>query len=286
MPSIPSPGFAAVRLLPKRALTLGAGRAAAVRIPVALRRGIYGVFARAVGADVQEAELPLERYPTFNDFFSRRLRDGARPWAASGALGAPADGRLDASGHVEAGRLIQAKGIDYALSDLLADVGLAARLEGGAYATVYLSPADYHRVHAPTSLRVDRVRHIGGELWPVNGLSVPFVDGLFRRNERVVFSFETEDGIPGALVMIGATVVGAITVANTEVSFVHRHDRTSDEHVFSSPWRVAAGGELGAFLLGSTVVLVVGTADRGWELAPTAASGGPTVVGSPLFVPT
>jgi phosphatidylserine decarboxylase len=228
-----------------------------------VRKPVYSAFASWVGADVSEVELPLEDYPSIGSFFTRKLRPGVRPvMGDDAAVVAPCDGAVAAVGRCESGTLVQAKGHDYLLSELLADRDLAERLEGGDYVTIYLSPSDYHRVHAPMNLQVRGYRFIPGRLLPVNPTFAEAVPNLFTRNERVVFDLDTEMG-PAALVMVGATGVGNISVTyagagaepvETRVlrgsEHVHRHDH-------HAPVSVARGEELGMFHLGSTVVLVV-----------------------------
>lgn len=266
-----------LELLPKRALTQLAGAAASVPVPRPLRAPIYRAYAAAVGADLGEIDTPLDAFPAFNDFFVRPLREGTRSWHDS-ALCSPCDARLDACGTITRGRMLQAKGIDYAVDELVGDPRAAEVFEGGAYATLYLSPADYHRVHAPTDMHVHGVTLQPGELWPVNGLSVPWVDGLFRRNERVVFDGELSTGHRIAIVMVGATVVGRIRVADSRVPEM---PSTAPRTVtLEPPWSADRGDELGAFLLGSTVIVVVQAA-AGLELA--ASPGAPIRLGQALM---
>lgn len=268
-------GHHLIRALPRRALTVVAGAAASLPVPKPLRSPAYRLYGSAVGADLSECGPALNSFPTFNRFFARPLREGARPINEGPGWASPADGRIDASGYVSDGRLIQAKGIDYALADLLLDEDLANDLSSGAYTTVYLSPADYHRVHVPCDAEIVRVRYCPGELWPVNSLSVPYVDGLFRRNERVVFELRTGLG-RAALVMVGATVVGGIEVAHADIG---RVPRSGDAAEWNPVWRASAGDELGSFLLGSTVVLVAN------GVAPPTEDrlGAPVRMGEPLL---
>jgi phosphatidylserine decarboxylase len=271
----------AVARLPRRALTELAGRAAQLSVPPAARRSLYGAFARAVGANVGEAAEPLDTFSTFNEFFTRRLRDGVHRLESDEAVASPADGRLDQIGRIERGRLIQAKGLDYSLADLVRDEQLAEALEGGMFATVYLSPADYHRVHSPFDYRVDRITHVGGELWPVNNVSVPWVRSLFTVNERVVMSGRTPDGLAASVVMVGATVVGGIEVFDARAKIGERaHGQTAT--VLQPPVRRAAMDELGAFRLGSTVIIAL--ADPARRLESGAMPGSRVRVGQSLFV--
>lgn len=282
MSSSSSPSHRLVAALPKRALTSAAGVVAALPVPKPARAPLYRTFAKAVGADLSEVALPLADFATFNAFFARPLRDGVRPWEASPEqIGSPADGRVDACGRVQAGRMIQAKGIDYAAEDLVAGALSTEELANAAYATVYLSPRDYHRVHIPLGGTVRTVTHVGGEIWPVNGTSVPFVDGLFCRNERLVARLERPDGSAMAMVMVGATVVGKMTCEHPEVRMLDARDRGTQRTEVT--WQVEPGDEFGSFLLGSTVILVV--QDAGQSLHVAHAPGSPIRLGQTLLQP-
>ena len=227
-------------------------------------RGLaYRAFARAVGANLDEVELDLEHYPSLGDFFARRLRHGAREVdRAPSAMVSPCDGVIAARGTAAAGALIQAKGRTYQLAELVADAELAARLTGGPYVTIYLSPRDYHRVHAPVDARILGYDYLPGALWPVNPRVAARRDGLLARNERVVFRMH--GGALGhiALVMVGAGGVGNIRLAPALVPASGTTDsaawRTAREprRVELSGVTVPRGEELGAFRLGSTVVLM------------------------------
>jgi len=278
-------GFRLVTRVPRRLITIAAGRAARVPVARPLRRALYGAFARAVGADPSEAELPLDQYATFNAFFTRRLRHDARPWnAPPHGLGAPCDGRLDAHGTIAAGELIQAKGIAYGIDELLATDGAAPDFEGGTFVTIYLSPADYHRVHAPCELTVDTITHAGGELWPVNQLSVPRVSGLFAVNERVIARGSLADGRPFALVMVGATVVGQISVAHASVRISSAHLQGAVDVPLSPAWSLEQGDEFGTFHLGSTIVLLIGPGSRRLTIHDALRQGDPVRLGDALLV--
>ncbi len=247
-----------VKILPRRWLTRRAAALSSLELPRAVRAPIYHGYAKLTGANVEEAGRPADAYPSLGEFFARDLKPGLREWPGPGVWGSPADGRLSARGRIRSGSLIQAKGIRYSLRDFVDSDELADACEGGHYATVYLSPADYHRVHAPAALDVCAVRSAGGELWPVNGPSTRRVDGLFVRNERVIFEFESR-GMRGALVMVGATVVGSVRTARRSPVGHYRQ-----------------GDELGAFLLGSTVVLI--TAAGTHSLCDVARADGERVV--------
>lgn len=259
--------YQAVRALPRHELTRVAGRLAQARVPLALRPGLYGGFSRLVGATPGEAELGPERYETFDDFFTRQLRPGMRSFdAAVQGITSPADGALAAHGTIEQGTLIQAKGIDYPVHALLGDNVWGDRFQQGVFATVYLSPADYHRVHVPADFTIERVRHLGGELWPVNGLSVPFVRGLFAVNERVAAMGSLADGTPFAMVMVAATVVGGMEISHPAINTNSTHRAVDAEWDLTPAWQAKAGDEFGVFHLGSTVVMVVGGDSERWVI--------------------
>jgi phosphatidylserine decarboxylase len=208
-------------------------------LPQPAMAGLIRAFARAVGADLSEAEAPPEAYPTLNAFFTRGLRPGLRP-VASAPIVSPADGRLSCFGRLDGdGALpdgVSVKGQTWTAAELLgrADPALAH----GHVAVVYLSPRDYHRVHAPVGGTVSRVAAIPGARYPVNALGLRNVPGLFARNLRTVVTLATPSGADLHVVLVGATNVGRIT-SSVAVGDV-----------------VAAGDELGRFNLGSTVVLL------------------------------
>ena len=274
----PHPKYLLARALPKRLLTQVAGAASGLPLPKLAREPVYRAYAAAVGANLEECGAPIASFPTFNDFFARPLVDGLRPWSDA-PFSSPSDGRLAACGTVKDGRLIQAKGIDYAVDELLVQSGASERYEGGVFATVYLSPADYHRVHAPCDFALERIQHVAGELWPVNGLSVPFVDGLFRRNERVIFEGRTPTGQFVAVVMVGATVVGKVRACVGPDGATAEGAASST--TFDTPWSRSAGDELGAFLLGSTAVVLVSPGEQPLELCDSP--GQPVRLGAALW---
>ncbi len=226
-------------------------------LPRSVRAFAYRTFARAVGVNLDEAELELAAYPSLGEFFARRLRDGARTIdPATDAVISPCDGTVAAHGEVTDGTLVQAKGRSYRLADLLADEQLAARFAGGAYLTIYLSPRDYHRVHAPVSGKLVSYDYLPGSLWPVNPHMAERRDALLARNERVVIRLDGGSLGEIAVVMVGAAGVGNIRLAHAPDSATFRGTRER-RHVELGGQSVGRGDELGAFRLGSTVVLVV-----------------------------
>lgn len=221
-----------------------------------MRRIAYRAFARAVGANLAEAELELDEYPSLGDFFARKLREGARRVdPAPNAIISPCDGAIAAGGITTDGTLVQAKGRDYRLDELVPDAAFARSLVGGAYLTIYLSPRDYHRVHAPVAGRLVSYDYVPGTLWPVNRWATNRREGLLARNERVVIRLNA-DGIGDvAVVMVGAAGVGNIALADAPQSATFRRLRERKTIELGGK-RLAKGDELGAFRLGSTVVLV------------------------------
>ena len=214
-------------------------------------------YVRAYGVDLSEAALPADAYPSFSAFFTRRLREAARPIETEpGVVVSPSDSRLASIGRVpEDGRLEQVKGDRYSLEALLGSSGDAEALRGGQHATLYLSPSMYHRVHSPVDGRIVAWRYVPGLLFPVNAMGVRSVPGLFTRNERVVVLIETEAHGRVAVVLVGATNVGRIQLAFAELET--NRGRAAGSFAPPRPLAVRRGDELGVFNLGSTVVLLV-----------------------------
>jgi phosphatidylserine decarboxylase len=247
-------------LYPKKAGSAAVGVAARAVLPRALREPLLGRFAASFGIDLGEAEKPLREYMSFLDLFTRRLKPGLRQQdpAVPGGINSPVDGALIASGRVEDGTLIQAKGLPYRLDELLAADPLAVRFEGGAFATLYLSPRDYHRMHVPCTGRVLAVGRVEGELWPVNEASTAFTPGLYVRNRRAYWIAEgtgEDEGLDVAAVMVAATHVGGVVVDPRWLSgrALENRGRLAVDGLPCAP-----GDDLATFELGSTLVLLVG----------------------------
>lgn len=269
-PDLPPPAWRAIlRLLgrlPQGTLSRGFGRVSDILLPTWLRRPVIGTFARAVGIDVAEAELPIVAYPTLNHFFVRRLRPGVRTWPAEPDVAAsPVDGVLGQCGVLDRGRLVQAKGRWYDAAALLDDAEEASRYRDGVFVTLYLSPRHYHRIHTPTRGVVAKARHIPGALLPVNAAAVIHVPDLFPRNERLVAYV---DGPLGriAVVAVGAYNVGRISVAFDEAWNIppgeggwvtNRPGARPHTRHYDPPIPLEVGEEIMAFHLGSTVVLLL-----------------------------
>jgi phosphatidylserine decarboxylase len=242
-------------LLPKQALTVLAGRLAGARAGGLTHTAIRRFVAR-YGVNMAEAAQPdITAYPTFNEFFTRPLRDGARPLAAADFV-CPVDGAISQFGAIERDQIFQAKGHAYSTTALVGgDSALAAAFDNGHFATLYLSPKDYHRIHMPCAGRLTRMIHVPGALFSVNPTTARGVPGLFARNERVVCVFDTARG-PFVLVLVGATIVGSMATVWHGVVNPPRPGTLRDWRYDDRTIELAQGAEMGRFLLGSTVVML------------------------------
>jgi phosphatidylserine decarboxylase len=243
-------------LLPKQALTVFAGVVAGARGGAATT-ALIRWFVKRYGVNMAEAANPdIASYTSFNEFFTRALRPGARPLAQADWL-CPVDGAISQFGAIDAGRIFQAKGHDYSTTALLGgDTALAAHFHGGHFATLYLSPRDYHRIHMPRAGRLLRMVHVPGELFSVNPTTARGVPGLFARNERVVCVFDGDTG-PWVLVLVGATVVGSMATVWHGVVNPPRPGSLREWSYNDQAIDLPQGAEMGRFLLGSTVVLLL-----------------------------
>ena len=241
-------------VLPKHGMSRVAGRVANLRVPWTLRATVYRAFARIFGAKLEEVELPLTSYGSINAFFTRQLKAGLRPIAAN-AIVSPVDGAVGAYGPVADDVLVQAKGRTYSLAALVGDEELAHAMDGGTFATLYLAPKDYHRIHVPLDGDIVAATYIPGELWPVNVHAVTHVADLFAVNERIVITIRGRAGGTTIVVLVGATMVGTTRVAFDDL---HTNARRRDvqRRRYDPPIPVHAGGPLGHFEFGSTVILV------------------------------
>jgi phosphatidylserine decarboxylase len=246
-------------LLPQHLLSRLVGWIAESRIGVVRALLIRG-FLRHYPVDLAEAARPDPgAYASFNDFFTRRLKPGARPLDADPrAALCPADGVLSQSGPIAGDALLQAKGIDYSVASLLGgDAALAAEFAGGAFATIYLAPHNYHRVHTPLAGTLRLARFAPGDLFSVNAATAASVPGLFTRNERVVCVFDTAAG-PMAVVLVGALFVGSMSLAWADRIRPGGGRRVRELPVREPIVALDRGAELGWFNMGSTVVLLFG----------------------------
>ena len=242
-------------LLPKQALTTLAGKFASARLG-GLTTSVIRWFVGRYNVNMAEAaNTDIASYTSFNDFFTRALKPGARPLAQADLI-CPVDGAISQFGPIAKDQVFQAKGHTYSTTALVGgDAAAAARFDNGHFATLYLSPRDYHRIHMPCAGELTRMVHVPGDLFSVNPTTARGVPGLFARNERVVCFFESAQG-PFVLVLVGATIVGSMaTVWHGQVN----PPRTGVLRQWDyAPGQVSLqkGDEMGRFLLGSTVVML------------------------------
>lgn len=270
--------FAALQhALPQHALSRLLGAFAASRHRW-LKNGLITTFRRAYRVDLSDCVgQSAADFASFNDFFTRALSPGARPQPdALDAIACPADGTVSKAGPICHGQLLQAKGRTYSAAQLLADEALAASLDGGVFATIYLAPHNYHRVHAPCACRLVRSTVVPGRLFSVNSQTAAHIPSLFARNERLVLTLEAF-GITFALVLVGAMIVASIRTAWPEGPQSPYRER------LAQVWEDVGferGGEVAAFLLGSTVIVLF--PPGAVALAPHVAAGRSVRVGDPI----
>ena len=242
-------------LLPKQALTTLAGKFASARLG-GLTTSVIRWFVGRYNVNMGEAANPdIASYASFNDFFTRALKDGARPLADADLI-CPVDGAISQFGPIAKDQVFQAKGHTYSTTALVGgDAAAAARFDNGHFATLYLSPRDYHRIHMPCAGELTRMVHVPGDLFSVNPTTARGVPGLFARNERVVCFFESAHG-PFVLVLVGATIVGSMaTVWHGQVN-PPRTGVLRQWDYAKGQVNLQQGEEMGRFLLGSTVVML------------------------------
>ena len=242
-------------LMPKLAMTRLAGLVASAEWG-ALTTWIIQRFVKRYNVNMSEAaHADPAHYKSFNEFFTRPLKDGARPLASSEWI-CPVDGAISQCGAIEHDQIFQAKGHHYSTRALVGgDATLAAQFQNGQFATLYLSPRDYHRIHMPIAGKLLRMIHVPGDLFSVNPTTARGVPGLFARNERVVCEFETEKG-PLVLVLVGATIVGSMATVWHGLVNPPRPGTVREWRYDSQDVRLQKGEEMGRFLLGSTVVML------------------------------
>ncbi|MGZ5712815.1 MAG: archaetidylserine decarboxylase [Caldimonas sp.] len=259
-------------LLPKRGLTAFAGRVAS-RERGATTTRLVRWFVRKYGVDMAEAANPdITSYASFNDFFTRALKQGARP-LADADLVCPVDGTISQFGAIDKDQILQAKGHRYSTTALVGgDAALAERFRDGSFATLYLSPKDYHRIHMPCDGVLTRMIDVPGAFFSVNPTTARAVPGLFARNERVVCVFESKTVGCFVLVLVGATIVGSMATVWHGVVNPPRVRRVREWNYADGQVALKQGEEMGRFLLGSTVVLLFGK-DAGLAFNPAWAPG-------------
>jgi len=268
-------------LLPKQAITTFAGFVASRQrgwVTTALIRWFVGKYAVNMS---EAANADITSYLSFNDFFTRALKPEARP-LASAAWICPVDGAISQFGRIEDDQIFQAKGHHYSTTALVGgDAQLAEQFRDGSFATIYLSPRDYHRIHMPCDGRLLRMIYVPGDLFSVNPVTARGVPGLFARNERLVCVFDTPHG-PMVLTLVGATIVGSMATVWHGVVNRSRQNKVREWHYADATPAVTLkkGDEMGRFLLGSTVVLLFPTGPL--QFNPDWQAGGPVQLGQAM----
>lgn len=244
-----------LHFLPKKVVSYWMGRLMHVRLPKPIASWTIKTFGKYYEINFDEAEKPLDQYDSIGDFFVRRLKPGVRPLSESPILH-PADSVIAQIGEIQSGRCIQAKGRTYSVAELCSEPDVAKYYEDGLFVTYYLCPTDYHRVHSPVDGKILRAHHIPGHLWPVNQWSTENIENLFAVNERVVVEIESRLG-RCLLVFVGATNVGQIRLSfdSEIVTNIHLKQKNLNRK-YDPPIEVTKGQELGAFYMGSTVVMI------------------------------
>lgn len=242
-------------ILPKQALTVLAGTIAGAQAGHLTTRLIRWFVARYDVNMAEAANSDIASYQSFNEFFTRPLRDGARPLAKADFI-CPVDGAISQFGAIERDQIFQAKGHHYSTTALVGgDAELAAKFQDGSFATLYLSPKDYHRIHMPCDGKLTRMIYVPGKLFSVNPTTARGVPSLFARNERVVCVFETKQG-PLVLTLVGATIVGSMATVWHGIVNPPRTHQVREWQYQNQPVMLKKGEEMGRFLLGSTVVML------------------------------
>ena len=246
----------AVRALPRKHLSRLLGRAALLRRPTAVLDAAIAAYVHAYGVDMSEVEVPQGGFRTLDEFFTRRLEPGTRGIDPDRrALVSPADGRMEGFGRLTENAELVVKGMRYTARDLLGDAQEAIRYQGGHYFVVYLSPKDYHRVHAPTCGSVHHVRYVPGTLFPVNRIGSKYIPQLLARNERIAVVQQSD--VHGAVttILVGAIGVGRIGLAFDDLQTNSGYTIGKRSYA-DAPIPIDRGAELGVFHLGSTVIVM------------------------------
>lgn len=274
--------YTLLRLLPKNTFSRAVGAACRVNAPRPVMRAVIRGFVKKYGVETSEAERAFDEYPTFTEFFTRRLKPGARPIAPGELLPiSPVDGTVGEVGAITEGRLLQAKGKEYTVAELLGGPQAeedAKQFLGGAFVTIYLAPYNYHRIHTPLGGVITGYINVPGQLWPVNAVGVRNVAKLFCVNERLTTFVQSPRG-PCAVVAVGATCVGRIRAVYDDVVTNVKRTRLPARKIYEQPIPVEKGGELALFEMGSTVVLLFAP---GMKPSPSLTVGRPIKLGEPL----
>ena len=243
-------------LLPKQALTTLAGRVAGAK-GGSMTTGLIRWFVGKYGVNMDEAVNPdIESYSSFNEFFTRPLREGARPLADADFI-CPVDGAISQFGEIDDHQIFQAKGHKFTTAQLVGgDASLAAHFQHGSFANLYLSPKDYHRLHMPCDGRLTRMIYVPGALFSVNPTTARGIPGLFARNERVVCVFESAEYGEFVMTLVGATIVGSMATVWHGVVNPPRQAKVCEWRYDDQQVTLKKGEEMGRFLLGSTIVML------------------------------
>jgi phosphatidylserine decarboxylase len=273
--------YTLLKLVPKNTYSRMVGAACRLSGPKPLVRSVIKGLARRWGVNVEEAEKPLDDYSSFTEFFTRRLKPGARPIAPGDVAVSNVDGRVAEHGPIVDGTLYQAKGKSYTLAELIGGPNAeedAKPFLGGTFCTIYLAPYNYHRIHTPLGGEITGYVNVPGQLWPVNAMGVRNVEKLFCVNERLTTFLKTPRG-PCAVVAVGATAVGRIRAVYADVVTNAKRTRKGERKIFERPIPVGKGDELAIFEMGSTVVLLFAP---GVNIHPKWLPGTPIKLGEAL----
>lgn len=247
------PAYYFMLILPRNLFSRICGFVADVRMPRLLLNALIRLFVRIFDVNLKEAKQQVSEFRTFNEFFTRQLLPDARPLDPDlNSILSPVDGYVGEFGGISNGLLIQAKGLEYRLTDLLDNPQRSGKYDGGVFITIYLAPHNYHRIHSMVAGEVSEFSYTPGDLWTVSPLGVHHVPSLFARNERLTTFLNSDKG-ECALVKVGATVVGRIRVRyHDQVS--NRFGAVAKQIVLETPFKLERGEEIGMFELGSTVI--------------------------------
>ena len=251
-------------LLPKSIITHIFGYFARWRPPGPIKMLILNIFSKMYRIDLNEAELDLKSYNSLNDFFIRPLKKGIRPVnKEKNAIVSPVDGKVLNFGIIKSGNILQVKGNEISVKDILGSDQYHKKFLGGLWITIYLAPKDYHRIHSPVSGDIVGYSYVAGRLMPVNSLAVNGVRSLFSKNERLTSYLRTSFGLV-ALSKIGATIVGSIRVNYDDQITTNRCLSSSKTYYYKKSIPIEKGAEIGRFEMGSTVILFIENKKANW----------------------
>ena len=273
--------YTLLKLVPKNTYSRLVGAACRLNAPKPVMQAVIRSFAKSYGVNAEESERPIAEYPTFVEFFTRRLKPGARPIAPGPVAVSPVDGKVAELGDIVDSTLYQAKGKPYTLAELIGGPDAEADAKqflGGTFCTIYLAPYDYHRIHTPLGGEITGYVNVPGQLWPVNAIGVRNVEKLFCVNERLTTFLKTPRG-PCAVVSVGATAVGRIRAVYDDVVTNVKRSRKGARKIYEKPIPIEKGAELAIFEMGSTVVLLFAP---GVKISPRWTAGSVIKLGEAL----